>query len=77
MTRTYIAILVFMMVNAVIFGVGAIAVLSVPYLSAHASLLLPIVVILSFIISPFISWLLAPTLRARWQRENMHPHIKR
>ena len=77
MTRTYIAVLVFMMINALIFGVGAIAVLSIPALSAHASLLLPIVVVLSFVISPFISWLLAPTLRARWQRDHMHPNENR
>ena len=74
MTRTYITVLIFMMVNAVVFGIGAITVLSVPSLSSHASVLLPTVVLSSLVISPFISWLLAPTLRARWQREHMQPH---
>jgi hypothetical protein len=31
---------------------------------------LPIVVALSFAISPFIAWEIAPTLRSKWQREH-------
>ena len=59
-----------MMVNAVVFGIGAIAVLSIPQLSANAAYLLPIVIAMSFMISPFIAWQIAPTLRARWQRNH-------
>ena len=70
-TRTYIAGLISMMVNAVIFGAGAITVLSIPSLSDYAAYLLPIVVVLSFAISPFIAWAIAPMLRSRWER---HPH---
>ncbi len=69
-TRASIAALVSMMVNAVIFGVGAIAVLSIPQLSANAAYLLPIVVAMSFMISPFIAWQIAPMLRSRWQRSH-------
>ena len=72
-TRAYIAALVSMMVNAVVFGIGATTVLSVPSLSAQAATLLPIVIIISFVVSPFIGWAIAPTLRARWQRA----HAKR
>ena len=72
MTRTYIAALIFMVVNAVVFGVGALAVLSIPALNAHANFLLPIVVVSSFVVSPFISWMLAPTLRSRWQRAHVN-----
>ena len=53
-TRVYIAALISTMVNAVVFGIGAVTVLSIPALSAYAAYLLPIVVALSFAISPFI-----------------------
>lgn len=70
MTRTYIAALVALMINAVIFGSGAIAVLSIPVLSAQAWVLLPIVIAASLLLSPIIAWYLAPMLRARWQRQH-------
>ena len=66
--RAYIAILVAMMANAVLFGVGIIAVTAVPYLSENASTLIPAVVIASFVIAPVIGWYIAPMLRSRWQR---------
>lgn len=69
-TRTYIAALISMMINAIVFGVGAIAVLSIPALNVHAAYLLPVVVGLSFAISPFIAWAMAPMLRSRWQRQH-------
>jgi hypothetical protein len=69
-TRTYIAALISMMVNAIIFGAGATAVLSIPALSAHAAYLLPAVVLLAFLIAPFIAWAIALMLRSRWQREH-------
>jgi hypothetical protein len=69
-TRTYIAAMLFLMINAVVFGTGAVAVLSIPSLNAHAAIWLPVVVMASFLISPFIAWALAPTLRLRWQRRH-------
>ena len=69
-TRTYIAALISMMVNAVVFGAGAITVLSIPVPAAHAAYLLPVVIALSFAISPFIGWAMAPMLRSRWQRQH-------
>lgn len=64
--RAFITILLSLMVNAVLFGVGAILVLSVPALSDQAKFLLPVVVVASFIITPFIAWTMAPRLRARY-----------
>lgn len=69
-TRTYIAAMLFLMINAVVFGSGAIAVLSIPSLNAHAAFWLPVVIVASFCISPFVAWALAPTLRLKWQREH-------
>ena len=67
-TRAYISVLVGMMVNAVVFGVGAVTVLSIPAFQDNLFFWMPAVVIASFVISPFIAWHIAPKLRSRWQR---------
>jgi len=67
-TRAYISVLVGMMVNAVLFGIGAVAVLSIPAFQNDLFFWMPAVVIVSFAITPFIAWQIAPMLRARWQR---------
>lgn len=66
--RTAIALLITMMVNAVIFGTGAVTVLSVPDLAERAAWLLPAVIAASFIIAPVIAWYIAPKMRARYLR---------
>lgn len=66
--RFRIASLLFGMTNAVVFGAGAILVLSVPDLSARAMTLLPVVVALSVLISAPVAWFLAPRLRLRFWR---------
>jgi uncharacterized Tic20 family protein len=63
--RFQIAALIFMMVQAVLFGVGATIVLATP-LSAFAMQAMPWVVGISFIISVPLSWMIAPRLRARF-----------
>jgi hypothetical protein len=66
--RFQIAILVFMMVQAVLFGVGTIVVLATP-LAAFAMQLMPWIVVMSVMISAPLSWMIAPRLRARfWNR---------
>jgi hypothetical protein len=65
-TRLSITLLVMMMTNAVLFGVGAIAVLSIPALNNHAMVLLPVVIVSSFVLGPLIAWYIAPRLRARY-----------
>lgn len=64
--RTYIAALIALPVNAVLFGAGAIAVLSVPALAEQAKYLLPAVIILGFAATVPVAWMLAPRLRARY-----------
>ena len=66
-TRTMIAALISLPVNAVIFGAGAIAVLSVPALAEQAKYLLPAVIVGGFLATFPVAWLLAPRLRARFQ----------
>jgi len=62
-TITYITILVSMMVNAVVFGIGTIAVLTIPALSDQAKYLIPAWTVLTFLISPIIGRFIAPSLR--------------
>ncbi len=68
-TRLQIAALLSLMISAVLFGIGAVTVLSVPSLNADAAFYLPAVVILSFVLTPPIAWVMAPRLRARFWRQ--------
>lgn len=78
LARVRVAALIFLMVNAVIFGVGIVAVLSIPALAAQASFWIPAVVLASFLVSPPLSWILAPTMMLRFMRAHQfvhaHPH---
>ncbi|MDP1700358.1 MAG: hypothetical protein Q8L53_05260 [Aestuariivirga sp.] len=64
--RIYITILLSIMTCAVLFGIGAVTVLSVPALSEQAKFLLPAVIAASFVLGPIIAWFMAPRLRARY-----------
>ena len=66
-TRTQIAALISLPVNAVLFGAGCIAVLSVPALAEQAKYLLPLVIVAGFTATFPVAWILAPRLRARYQ----------
>jgi hypothetical protein len=66
-SRLSVAAVIYMVVQGVMFGVGAILVLATP-LQAEAMKLMPVVVIASAIVSVPISWLLAPRLQARFWR---------
>jgi hypothetical protein len=66
--RIQIAALVYMMVQAVMFGVGVLLVLTTP-LEAMAMQLMPWVVAVSASLSLPVSWIIAPRLRARYWRE--------
>lgn len=68
-TRLQIAALLSLMISSVVFGIGAVTVLSVPSLNADAAFYLPAVIILSFVLTPPIAWMMAPRLRARFWRE--------
>jgi len=62
--RMRIAILIYAMVQAVVFGAGVILVLATP-LAETAMALMPWVIGLSLLISAPIAWLLAPMAQAR------------
>ncbi|WAJ29504.1 hypothetical protein [Antarcticirhabdus aurantiaca] len=68
-TQFRISLLIYGMVNAVLFGAGAITVLSIPSLQEQWKVLIPIVVVASFVLAAPIAWAIAPRLRARYWRE--------
>lgn len=69
--RTQISAMVFMMVQAVLFGAGVLTILLTP-LSNHAMLAMPVMIALSVVLSAIVSWQIAPRLRARyWRRRGI------
>jgi hypothetical protein len=71
-THFRLSLLIYGMVNAVLFGTGTITVLSVPALQEQWKILLPIIVVLSFVLAAPIAWIIAPRLRARYWRDRAH-----
>jgi uncharacterized membrane protein YczE len=63
--RLQIAALIFMMVQAVFFGLGVVLVLATP-LTAWAVQLIPLVIGLSVIVSAPVAWMIAPHMRSRF-----------
>ena len=70
--RFQIAAIVYLMVQAVMFGIGAVLVLATP-LAGLATQLFPWVVGTTAVASVPIAWWIAPRLRARFWRENGMP----
>ena len=62
--RTQIAVLIYSMTNAVIFGAGLIFVLMVPALNADAGFWISAGVVASLILAAPFGWFVAPRLRA-------------
>lgn len=58
-----VAICVGLMTSAIIFGIGAIIILSVPQLADNAKYLLPAIVVSGCILAPFIVWRISPRIR--------------
>lgn len=54
-----------MIISSVLFGFGAVAVLSVPNLNQIAKYLIPTVVLLSFASAPVAAYYIAPRMRVR------------
>ena len=67
--RLGIAALLLMMIQAVLFGAGAVIVLATP-LKDSAMELMPLMVVATLVIAIPLSWWLAPRLRARYWRNH-------
>ena len=76
--RLALAVMVFMMVQAVLFGFGMMTVLYNPNKIGESDFFwIPVIIVASSIISAGVSWWIAPHLRARfWRSEGEHSFIK-
>ena len=68
MSGLRVAALIYCMVNAVIFGVGTILIVSLPEVMSHAFFWMPALVTASFVISALLSWFIAPWMMVRFMR---------
>jgi hypothetical protein len=68
--RLRVATLIYCIVNAVIFGVGVISVLSIPGMAPYAIFSIPAVVVASFVISAPLAWFIAPWMMMRFLKAN-------
>ena len=68
--RLRVAALIYCMVNAVIFGIGVISVLSIPAMAPYATFWIPAVVVASFVVSAPLAWLIAPWMMMRFLKAN-------
>jgi len=64
--RLRVAALIYCMVNAVVFGIGVLLVVSIPALVSHAFFWIPALVVSSFVISAPLSWFIAPWMMMRF-----------
>lgn len=71
--RLQVATLIFSMVNAVMFGLGVIAVLSTPILAQRAFFWIPAIVVVSFMLSPLVAWFIAPSMMQRFLKAQSPP----
>ncbi|WP_377809884.1 hypothetical protein ABNQ38_19915 [Azospirillum sp. A29] len=77
-TRLRLAILIYGMIQGVVFGIGTVLVLGIPSFSEQAMTLMPTVVILSVILAAPIAWFMAPRLRLRfWQQREQQQAPRR
>lgn len=72
-TRTRISLLITMMVQAVLFGIGVVITLMVTDDSSARTWGIVATIVASMAIGPPLAWVLAPRLRARYLRENVPP----
>lgn len=54
---------------SVLFGVGAVAALTIPALRTHLAMSLATVIVLSVPLGVLTGWLLAPRMRAKYPRD--------
>jgi hypothetical protein len=66
--RLRVTALIYMMVNAVVFGVGLISVLMTPALAQHAFFWIPAIIVTSFVLSAPLAWFIAPFTMMRFMR---------
>lgn len=62
--RLIVAALVYLPVNAVLFGLKLVPILTIPALTPHSATLIPIATAVTFILALPVAWLIAPYLQS-------------
>lgn len=77
-TQFYLSVLVFMMVQAVLFGVGTIIILGTPLID-KANILMPVMIVVTAILAVPLSWAISMWVRLSnpralhlWQHQPPH-----
>ena len=71
--RLQIAAMVFLMVQAILFGAGMVAILLSP-LRDQVSFYMPILIVMTMIVAAVIAWEIAPMVRSRYWRDRGVDH---
>lgn len=71
--RLMVAALIYAILNAVVFGVGMIVVLTTPALVQHAFFWVTAVILSSFVISAPLAWFIAPQMMMRFMQARRVP----
>ncbi|MDP3545459.1 MAG: hypothetical protein Q8S29_04700 [Phreatobacter sp.] len=66
-TRLAVTALIFMVVQGVLFGVGALLVLATP-MRAEMETLLPYAIVVSFMLAAPLAWIIAPRMMQRYSQ---------
>ena len=66
--RRRVAVLIYSMSNAVLFGIGLLIVLLIPPFNAHLGLAITVLVIVSFVLAMPNRLVVAPRLQSRYDR---------
>lgn len=72
-TRTRLSILIFIMVQAVLFSIGLVATLLLTDDSYQRAWGILVTIVLALVIGVPLTWFLAPRLRAQYVREHVRP----
>jgi uncharacterized protein (DUF983 family) len=64
--RLRVAALIYVMVNAVVFGIGLVSVLMTPALAQHAFFWIPAIIVTSFVLSAPLAWFIAASMMMRF-----------
>lgn len=60
--HAWITALISLVISFLLFGIGAVTILTLPVLSTEAQLILPVIVLLGLLIAPFAAEKLSPRL---------------
>lgn len=73
-TRLAISAILYPLINALMFSMGAVTILTIPILTGIAAPAMMTVITVAFIASAPVAWLIAPHLRYRyWEQKSEAP----